>query len=68
MIYINNKTHSKIPHDNNLFIQLATKGNRILLVNPTDKSFLDITDGILINKRHLNEMIKYNEKLLEKIG
>mgnify|MGYP000865349656 CR=1 FL=1 len=67
LIYVSDETHSKIPHDNNLFIKLATKDKRILLINPTDKSFLDITDGILINKRHLNEMIKYNEKLLAKI-
>jgi hypothetical protein len=68
LIYISNRAHSKIPHENNLFIQLTTKENRILLVNPTDKNFLDITDEILINKQHLDEMIKYNEKLLEKIG
>lgn len=68
LIYISNKAHSTVPHDNNLLIQLVLKNGRILLMNPIDKKFIDITDEIIINKRHIQEMLRYNEKLLAKIG
>lgn len=66
LIYISDKAHLKIPHD--LFIQIRAKNGRILLMNPIDKNFLDITNEIIIDKKHLREMVQYNEKLLEKIG
>lgn len=68
LIYISNKTHSKIPHDNNLFIKLNVKDGKILLVDPTDGKSLDITNDILVNKKHIKEMLRYNQKLLAKIG
>ena len=66
LIYISDKVHSKIPHD--LFIQLAVKNGRILLMNPIDKNFIEITKEIIINNKNLQEMIRYNKKLLAKIG
>jgi len=66
LIYVSDKAHSKIPHD--LFIQLIVKNGRVLLMNPIDKNFLDITKEIIINGENLQEMVRYNEKLLAKIG
>jgi hypothetical protein len=66
LIYISDKIHSKIPHD--LFIQLAFKNGRILLTNPIDKNFIDITDYSIINKKNIFEMIKYNKKILQNIN
>jgi hypothetical protein len=66
LIYISDKAHLKVPHD--LFIQLVVKNGRILLMNPVDKNFLDITNEITIDTKHLWEMVRYNEKLLAKIG
>lgn len=66
LIYISDKAHSKIPHD--LFIQLVEKNGRILLMNPVDKKFIDITKEVIINPKCLFEMLKYNDKLLAKIG
>jgi len=68
LIYISNKAHSKIPHDNNLLIKLNVKDGKILLVDPTDGKSLDITNDILVNKKHIKEMLRYNQKLLAKIG
>jgi len=66
LIYISDKAHSEIPHD--LFIQLAVKNGRILLMNPIDKNFIEITNDILINKKNILEMIKYNRKIIEGIN
>ena len=68
LIYISNKAHSKIPHDNNLFIKLNVKDGKILLVDPTNGKSLDITNNILVNKKHIKDMLRYNRKLLAKIG
>jgi len=68
LIYISNKAHVKIPHDNNLFIKLDVKDEKILLVDPTDGKSLDITNDILVDKKHIKEMLRYNQELLAKIG
>lgn len=66
LIYISANMHSKIQND--LFIKLVVKNKRVLLMNPVDKDFIDITNEIIINRNHVYEMVQYNQKLLAKIG
>jgi len=37
-------------------------------MNPIDKNFIEITNDILINKKNILEMIKYNRKIIEGIN
>jgi len=65
LIYIKNTKHVKIPHDNNLFVKLAYRNDKILLVNPINTlDYMDITNDILININNLSVIIDYNKKLL----
>lgn len=65
LIYISGKMHAKIPKE---CIKLMYKNDRVLLINPIDDTnYYDVTDEIIIAKEHIQEMIKYNEKLLEEI-
>jgi len=65
LIYISERTHSKILHD--LFIQLIYENERLLLKDPIGKKFLDITNDVIIDKNNIPEMIKYNQKVLKEI-
>lgn len=68
LIYIKNTKHAEIPHDNNLFVKLDYRNEKILLVNPINaRDYIDITNDVLININNLPVVIDYNKKLLSNV-
>lgn len=67
LIYISNKIHSKIPRDNNTFVKIDWKQNKLFLVDPISNERIDITKDCLLNTTKILELVDYNKKLIEKV-
>lgn len=68
LIYISDSTHLKIPHDNNLYIKIFLKDDRLFLLditNPTNK--IEITNDVILNPKNIKKMIEYNQKIIDTI-
>lgn len=68
LIYIQSKTHKKIPKQNNYYIKLTQHNQSVFIVNPDNPDDkINITEAILIKATNLKDMIQYNIDLLERI-
>jgi hypothetical protein len=69
LIYLSKEIHDnkKIPKDNNTFVKIEWKQNKLFLVDPETNQKIEITDYAIFNREKIAELLEYNKKLMENI-
>ena len=66
LIYIKSSTHKEVSKNKNL-VRLEYKENKIFLTNPNNNKSIDITRDVIVDINNIQEMLKYNSKILNSI-